>query len=268
MLKIRALQDHLIAHGYEVPLMVGSLRAPHRDAELMAAVCRQRPAALVWLFARPVDAVLAEQAQRYVDEGGVLVTMDHATELPGDQVVFDRSENTYLAVAHLLSLGHRQIGLFLGPDNWPQSPRAEGVRRACAEWSLDPDGLDLFELPGMSDYANGERLAEALLRRARRPTGMAILNDQTAAAFMSRVLATGVRVPDDLSVVGHDNQPWGAYLAVPLTTVTHPLELLAEAAARMVHERLSGEETGPPRRLVISSELVVRQSTAPPGRGT
>jgi DNA-binding LacI/PurR family transcriptional regulator len=265
MLKIRALQDHLIAYGYEVPLMVGSLRAPHRSAELMAALCRERPAALVWLFAREVEADLAEQAQRYVREGGILVTMDHSTDLPGDQVVFDRAGNTYLAVHHLLSLGHRQIGLFLGADNWPESPRADGVRRACREWDVDPGRLHLFELPGMSDYANGERLAGEFLRRNPRPTAMTILNDQTAAAFMARVMAAGVRIPEELSVVGHDNQPWGAYLAVPLTTVTHPLELLAEAAARMLHERLSGQETGQPRRLVITSDLVRRASTAPPG---
>jgi DNA-binding LacI/PurR family transcriptional regulator len=264
MLKIRALQDHLITYGYEVPLMVGSLRAPHRSAELMAAMCRERPAALVWLFARAVEADLAEQAQRYVQEGGILVTMDHAAELPGDQVVFDRAENTALVVAHLLALGHREIGLFLGPDNWPHSPRAEGVRRACEEWGVDPARLHRFELPGMSDYANGERLAEAFLRRSPRPTAMAILNDQTAAAFMARVMAAGVRIPEELSVVGHDNQPWGAYLAVPLTTVTHPVEVLAEAAARMAHERLSGQESAPSRRLVISSELIVRASTAPP----
>jgi LacI family transcriptional regulator len=116
----------------------------------------------------------------------------------------------------------------------------------------------------MSDYANGERLAEAFLRRERRPTGMVVLNDQTAAAFMARLIATGIQIPADLSVVGHDNQPWGAYLPVPLSTVTHPYEELAEAAAGMVSDRLSGKETGPPRRLTLSSELIVRASCAPP----
>lgn len=270
MAKLTALQNRLTVLGFEVPMMLGSTEAPHRHGELFAALCRTQPAALVWLFSSWSDTPdLGGHARDYVHRGGILVCLDKETDLPADNVVFDREQNSYLPTRHLLDLGHRRIGLFLDRDQWPESPRADGVRRALREAGLenDPGALTVFT-PGVNPgYSAGETVADAFLAMPadRRPTGMVLLNDATAASFLSRMHDAGVRVPEDVSVVGHDDMPGAAYFAVPLTTVTHPIEGVADAAAKIVRARLQGGEGGGPhRRVLVGSEMVLRRSTGAP----
>jgi DNA-binding LacI/PurR family transcriptional regulator len=182
--------------------------------------------------------------------------------------VFDREQNTYLAAHHLFQLGHRRIGLFIDRDQWPDSPRADGVRRAFSEAGIvvDRNTLTVFSADVGPGYGAGESVADDYLELpvSERPTGMVLLNDSTAASFLSRMRDAGVRVPEDVSVVGHDNSPGAAYLSVPLTTVTHPWEEVAHAAADVVRVRLKEGDTGPKRRVYVSSDLVVRRSTGVP----
>lgn len=265
--KLRSLQQCLSDYGYQAAITVGKAATQEQTLNLLQSLCRQRPQGLVWLYVgwrREQEEELAATIARYVADGGMLVSLDDDVAKLGDRVFFDREHNTYLAAKHLLDLGHRRIGLFLGPGyQRPDEPRSRGVRRAFVEAEASLEGLHIFALDTWAGYESGCRLAEQFLQEEERPTGMVILNDQTALAFVTAVTAAGVSVPQELSVVGHDNEPWGAYLPIPLTTVTHPYHEVASAAASLIHDRLSGKETGPPRRVTILSELVVRASTAP-----
>jgi DNA-binding LacI/PurR family transcriptional regulator len=269
MEKLTALQKWLTAFGFEVPMMLGSTEAPHRHGELFSALCRTQPAALVWLFSSWSDTPdLSEYARSYVRRGGILVCLDKETDLPADNVIFDREQNSYLPARHLLSLRHRKIGIFLDRDQWPDSPRAEGIRRAFAEFGLTAtgDALTVFAPGSGPGFAAGAAVADEFLAlpHGRRPTGVVLLNDATAAAFMSRVMDAGVRVPDEVSVAGHDDMSYSPYLRVPLTTVTHPSERVATAAAEIVRARLKEGDRAPHHRVLISSELVIRASTCSP----
>jgi DNA-binding LacI/PurR family transcriptional regulator len=112
----------------------------------------------------------------------------------------------------------------------------------------------------------GARLAEKFLKLKERPTAICIINDVTASTFVTQLHRAGVRVPQDVSVVGYDDTPAARYALVPLTTVSHPVEGIARPIIEMLLSRLDGSYNGAPRCVHVKGELIVRESTAaPPG---
>jgi DNA-binding LacI/PurR family transcriptional regulator len=258
LIKLNAVQRALAAQGYEQNLAIGG-------AEAFARLARQNPAGLVvfnWGNALPT-------LEPYLHPETQLVVLDNRTTVPpsGDLVCFDRTENTRLATQHLLALGHRRLGVFLNPDHWPMGERGRGVQAALAAFGLGTAAVHYYPTGLPAGFETGRLVAEQWLADRQRPTGMVLLNDETAAGFLTCVQAAGVRVPDDVSVVGHDNRAWSSHLSVPLTTVTHPAEKIAEAAVVLLLERLRGTYSGPSREITVGSELVLRASTAPPSEG-
>lgn len=258
LIKLNAVQKALAAQGYEQNLAIGG-------AEAFARLARQNPAGLVvfnWGSSLPA-------LEPYLHPETQLVVLDNPTAVPAnaDLAYFDRTENTRLATQHLLALGHRRLGVFLNPDHWPQGERGRGIQAALAAYELELSTVRHYAANLHAGFDTGSLVAEQWLAETQRPTGMVLLNDETAAGFLTRVLAAGVRVPGDVSVVGHDNRAWSPHLSVPLTTVTHPAEKLAEAAVALLLERLAGAYCGPTREITIGSELVLRASTAPLSEG-
>ena len=93
---------------------------------------------------------------------------------------------------------------------------------------------------------------------------MCIINDVTASTFVTQLHRAGVRVPQDVSVVGYDDTPAARYALVPLTTVSHPVKGIANPIVEMLLSRLDASYDGAARCLEVKGELVVRESTAPP----
>jgi LacI family transcriptional regulator len=111
--------------------------------------------------------------------------------------------------------------------------------------------------------AAGARAFEALPQGRRRPTGVLAMSDMAAIGVMSAAQAAGLRVPDDLSVVGFDDVPAAAWTNPPLTTVRQPIVEKGRLAARLLIQRMKGEAVDSPAPLKTS--LVVRSSTSIPG---
>jgi DNA-binding LacI/PurR family transcriptional regulator len=108
----------------------------------------------------------------------------------------------------------------------------------------------------------GARLAEAYLSWDKKPTGLCIVNDVSASAFVTALARKGMSVPEDVSVVGFDDSRAARYALVPLTSVSYPLDFIGRHVVEFTHSRLQGYD-GPPRTIVAQSELVIRSSTAP-----
>ncbi|HEX8833140.1 MAG TPA: substrate-binding domain-containing protein, partial [Abditibacteriaceae bacterium] len=110
----------------------------------------------------------------------------------------------------------------------------------------------------------GMQHAEHFLALKEKPTGVCIINDHAASAFINSVMRAGMQVPGDVSVVGHDDIAAAKAAIVPLTTVRRPVERLSLALVETLCKRLNGDDQGPPRDQVIRGELIARESTAPP----
>ncbi len=167
------------------------------------------------------------------------------------------------ATEHLLSLGHRRIGFIAGPKRLLCS-RARldgyGAGLAAADLEIDPELIQQGDFYHESGCAG----AEALLRLDRPPTAIFAASDQMAFGAYEALRRRGLRVPDDISIIGFDDLPESRWTSPPLTTIRQPLTEMGILAARTVLRLARGEDIETPR-VELATELVIRDSTAPPG---
>ncbi len=163
---------------------------------------------------------------------------------------------------YLLGLGHRRIGFIAGPPQLMCSrARLDGYRAA-----LDAAGVaidDALIRPGNFYHESGYAAGTDLLALPDAPTAIFASSDQMALGVYEAVRKRGLRVPDDVSVVGFDDLPEVRWCSPPLTTVRQPLAEMGMLAARTVLRLANGERIESPR-FELATELVVRDSTAPP----
>lgn len=262
--KILLVQKALTARGLEAPIYTLSAGGDGQASQSqMRGLCRQKPQAIVCSSQAMHEAVFPELA-KYQSEGGIVVSYDVEIPIDCDQVVFDREDNAYRAAQFLIDRGHRELGLALsvprdslGGFNTVQNSRYQGFTRALRQAGLEVRQDWIFEEETYE--IGGARLAADFLKLKDRPSGLCIVNDYMALAFMSEVMRAGVRIPEDVSVVGHDNQPVAAYCPVPLTSATHPAAEIAERVVELLIQRLDGSQE-PARKVVVDCEVVERES--------
>ncbi len=166
------------------------------------------------------------------------------------------------ATHHLLQLGHQRVAAIAGPAALGSArARIDGYRAAMDErgQSVDPRLVEAATFTREAGYAAAERLLDL----PSPPTAIVAGNDEQAIGVLQAAHLRGLRVPDDLSVVGFDDIPIAQWLDPPLTTVRQPLAAMAAAAMRMLVRALAAGSTEP-HRLELPTTLVVRRSTAPP----
>jgi DNA-binding LacI/PurR family transcriptional regulator len=167
----------------------------------------------------------------------------------------DQKLGARLAVAHLISLGHQRIGHVSGPLDWIDGQaRVDGWREELTEAGLTDDLLVEGDWSAGSGYRIGQQLAEQ-----RSATAVFVSNDQMALGLLRAFGENGVRVPEDVSLVGFDDQPEAAYFMPPLTTVRQDFEELGKRCMDLMRAQIEGGAGGSTR--VVEPELVVRAST-------
>jgi LacI family transcriptional regulator len=166
------------------------------------------------------------------------------------------------ATQHLLDLGHRQIAYLGGPAAAAcNQARMHGYRGAMEAGDVPvPDG---YVRTGRFSYEHGIAGGAALLDLPQRPTAVFAGSDETALGVIEAARDRGLRIPEDLSVVGFDDTPVARLAAPPLTTVRQPLREMGAVAVRTAL-RLAAGEREYSHHVELATELVVRRSTAPP----
>jgi LacI family transcriptional regulator len=174
----------------------------------------------------------------------------------------DNLRGAQLATDHLLSLGHRRIGMLTGrADLQSARLREEGYRQALAVAGVPVDE----DLVQAGDYDADVSSASALrlLKSDHRPTAIFAANDISAIATVSAAAWLGMRVPEDLSVVGFDNVPESVLNSPPLTTIHQPIREMGHSAIELLIRLIHGEPADP-THLTLATSLIVRQSTSIP----
>ena len=213
-------------------------------------------------------AILVTPTVVDVNYGAPIVAIDPHTGQSGLPTVdSDNFRGAQLATGHLLSLGHRRIGMLTGrPDLESAQLRERGYREA-----LQAAGADVDEsLIRCGDYDPEVSLEQArlLLTAPSPPTAVFAANDMSAIATIEVATELGLRVPADLSVVGFDNIPESALCAPPLTTVEQPIRKMGERSIELLLSLIRGERLQA-THITLATNLVVRQSTRawrPPSR--
>lgn len=164
-----------------------------------------------------------------------------------------------IATRHLLALGHRRIGIITGPEEMMCSKaRLDGYTSALAEQGITADPELITE--GDFTTSGGYAQAVSLLEHPHRPTAIFAGSDLQAMGVYEAARQLGLRIPEDLSVVGFDDVQTASYLGPALTTVRQPLQDMARTSVRMLAEALTTNDVLQPH-VILPTSLVVRNST-------
>lgn len=181
-------------------------------------------------------------------------------DLATDYVVTDNKTGGFLAAEHLIQLGHRRIGVILGLPCTANDDRQAGFVAALAKFglALDPElVVGMEETPEREPMSGGYRAALELLKK--KPAAIFATNDFIAREALKAVAAQKLSVPDDISLIGFDNQRFAGELAPPLTTIAQPFKDIGRQAATILIAKIRGaqdkvvQETLPPRLIIRKS---------------
>ncbi|MFG1707839.1 LacI family DNA-binding transcriptional regulator [Nonomuraea sp. M3C6] len=252
-----------VARDHHLAVVLSELQHRHTPGRgWIEGVLSRRPTGVIAVFSGLDEAQREQLATRDIP----LVLLDPTGD-PGHQVPSVGAGNWsggLSATRHLLQLGHRRIAIITGPGYALSSrARLDGYRTA-----LDTAGLPVDpELIRQGDFLieGGMAQAHRLLRLPDPPTAIFACNDGQAIGVYQAAHELGLRIPDDLSVIGFDDLPPTRWAVPPLTTIRQPLTEMAVAATIMLVKLAQGEPL-PQSRIELGTDLVVRRSTAPPRR--
>lgn len=250
---VEGLDSAAQAAGFDLILNTGG-RSPGRERSALRSLLSFRPAGIV-LLSPVVPASAIEDAT--VQCPVVLVSRTSRASTV-DTVNDDGEAGAALAVDHLVGLGHRRIAHLDGGGAATAAARRRGYHQSMRRHGLEP----LIVRSEHTDHA-GEKAVHELLGsydRSDLPTALLAGNDFNAVGAISALEEAGLRVPEDVSVVGYDNTSLAALRHVSLTTVDQPRTEMGRLAIEALLERVRGERTEPVRHLLHPS-LVVRSTT-------
>ena len=219
------------------------------------------------LLEKQVDGVVlvatsykSEHLRQIVGGGLPVVVVDRELEdLHCDVVIADNLSVGQRATRYLLEIGHQVIACITGPsDITPSSERVRGYHQALEAAGLQYQA-ELLE-PGNFQADGGYSAMRKLLAKNPRPTGVFACNDIMAIGALRAIGEAGLKVPQDIAIVGVDNIPLAEYTTPPLTTVALPYKEMGRLATELLISRINGDKSTPQRH-VLGTKLVVRASS-------
>ena len=256
------IDQALSARGYS--FLIGNLHdARHKEAHLVEVVQSGQVDGVILLNGQMLQGPM----RRSLADTGVptvAVSVPAAHGVPA-VLVQDREAAAMLA-EHLLALGHRRIGYVTGPaGNHNEIERWAGFRDTLLAAGLAE--TDITRYPGNFHVASGFAAGRKFLADPVRPTAVFAASDMMAIGFMRAVHASGLRVPQDVSVVGFDGIEFADFCEPPLTTVRQPREAMGREAAELLVRLIRGE-AAPGPDMTVRLPLTLRQGGSTACRGS
>ena len=257
---VSGIEQRTLELGYTMLLCTTAGDVVREELYLNLLRSKQVDGALVDGLVLPADRIA-----RFVADGFPIVCLDRdvaSAMVPLVQV--DNCLGARMATEHLIELGHTRIAHVAGAAELGISgERVEGYQAALRAAGLEPDP-ELVAVGGFTEDG-GYEAARTLFARAARPTAVFAANDLSAIGVLEAIVETGLRVPEDVSVVGFDDLRLAAYTTPPLTTIHQPAREIGERATSLLLDLTKGKKVRRLRHL-LEPELVVRRSTAAPPR--
>jgi LacI family transcriptional regulator len=242
-------------------MLCNSGQDPREEADYLSLFAEQRVRGVLITPADASGASLAPLTHQRMP----FVLVDRLVPAgEGCSVSVDDVTGGAMAARHLLDAGHKEIVFINGPLQLAQCrDRYEGVCKAISDAGLPAGTVTMLHVDHL-DVAAGRDAAARLLGLPRRPSAVFCANDLIALGVLQAVYAAGIRVPDQMAIVGYDDIEFAAAAAVPLTSVRQPAFRIGTTAAELlINETGEGAEEHEHQRVVFQPELVVRRSSLP-----
>ncbi|MDQ7820653.1 MAG: LacI family DNA-binding transcriptional regulator [Armatimonadota bacterium] len=251
---VRGIEDTVLPQHYTV-MLCNADEDPRKEATYLHVIREKRVDGVILSPSGGPRALLRSLLSR----GTPVVLVDRRVRgVRTDTVLVDNRAGARAAVGHLLRLGHRRIGIISGPRHiFTARERLAGYVEALREAGVTVDHRLVLE--GNFKADSGYTLAEQMVNLPHRPTAVFTANNLMTLGALLRFKELGVRIPQEMAVVGFDDMPWAPILTPPLTAVAQPSYDLGVAAARLLLQRLRETRT-PPQTVVFQPRLIVRES--------
>lgn len=181
-----------------------------------------------------------------------------------DYINVDRVSGSYLAVKHLLELGHKRIAIAVRKsEEYLSQQRLLGYKKALDEFNISMDEsliIQMKEIDG-KEHTMGYKYGKSFIESKSDATAVYAYSDHVAFGFMKAAKELGIKIPQELAVVGFDNNELSPYAPVPLTTVAQPIEEMAEAAINRLFKRINKTQDLPQQIITIKPKLIIRESS-------
>jgi len=226
--------------------------------------------ALYTLLTKKVDGIIAIPTSKNIEIFREIQNLDiplvfidrKIPKLDVDSVLFDNIDSAYVATKHLLELGHRNIGYIDRPfDHSHNIEQKSGYIKALEEYGISYN-KDILIRSRDFDYFAGIDAAKTLLEKDESITAIYAFYDIIALGVIRGVYELGLKVPDDISVVGYDGMPFSRICIPKLTTSKIPVSKVAKAACNLILKRIENKDNLKVEKIVIKTHLIVGESTS------
>jgi GntR family transcriptional regulator, arabinose operon transcriptional repressor len=248
------------SRGYQVSFAY----AEERHEEQARDIARLRADRVAGMIIFPVSDVTSDQSIAELQATGMpLVLVDrYLSDLDTDYVVADNAGGGYRVTEHLIILGHTRIGFVYANIGTLLTTsvrdRFAGYRRALETYGLHYDTSAIVQLPWIGAPKAAHRYEE-FLAQPNRPSAIFAVNDDIALLLMQAAQRSGLRVPEDLAIVGFDDLNFAEHVNPPLTTVSQPRMDVGLRAGNLLINRIEGRG-GPKKHIELPTSLMVRAS--------
>jgi DNA-binding LacI/PurR family transcriptional regulator len=257
---VRGAEDVAFANGYRL-VLCNTDNDHAKELAHLRELKTYLPAGLLVIPSNFSD--LSVHAESYRKAGTAVVCVDRLPkDWDGDTVTVANEDGAYHATRYLIRLGHQKLAAIMGPLHLTNSEqRLAGFRKALHEAKIQVASRYILE--ATYDKAGGFAKARILLNMLPRPTAIFAGNDMIALGVLAAIQEAGLRCPEDISVMGFDNQDIAEFTNPPLASVHQPGYQMGATAARILLDRVSGNRKGV-KHIVLETELKVRPSVGPP----
>jgi LacI family transcriptional regulator len=253
---MRGVEDRANESGYSVIVCSSDEDADREDAYLR--VLEERGVTGMLLI--PVGPTTST-VERIRARGTAVVRVTHRIDDDECGVGTDDLRGGELAMDHLLALGHERVAYVTSASQiWPTDQRREGALTAVRKHGRGDDMFHEISVEHLN-VAHGRDAGERILGLQPRPTAVICANDLVSLGVLQVMIRHGVRVPDDMAIVGFDDIEFASAAAIPLSSVRQPRRLMGRVATDLLLEETSRDPEHVHRRIIMQPELVVRQST-------
>jgi len=239
--------------GYKV-LLGNTYQEPDKAYSYIEELKQKQVDGMILLTTRLDYQMISDLANDYP----VVLASDYIEGLTAPTVAIDNISSARDAVEHLLQLGHRRVGMITGPLDIPLSrDRLKGYRQSLLEHDIAVESVLIQE--GDHSFESGYNQMNKFLALDKTPTAIFAANDSMAMGAIKAVKAHGLRVPEDVAVVGFDNIQFSEIFEPALTTMAQPLLEMGKRSMELLLKQIKGEPLTK-KQLVLDTKLIIRDS--------